>query len=102
MPKVTKAQKAAAGKVQPGKAYPADEALKLVKELVHVAVRATVPGRPALWLAEGYADHVGYARSFVPVERLVAPLLAEVRTGRGPTQLPTADELEPSDWINPA
>jgi large subunit ribosomal protein L1 len=35
MPKVSKAQKAVAGKVQPGKTYPADEALKLVKELAH-------------------------------------------------------------------
>ena len=33
MTKVTKAQKAAEGKVQPGKAYSAEEALKLVKEL---------------------------------------------------------------------
>jgi len=35
MPKITKAQKAVAGKVQPGKTYSADEALKLVKELAH-------------------------------------------------------------------
>jgi large subunit ribosomal protein L1 len=35
MATVTKAQKAAAGKVQPGKIYPADEALKLVKECAH-------------------------------------------------------------------
>jgi len=33
MAKVTKARKAAAEKIQPGKAYPAEEALKLVKEL---------------------------------------------------------------------
>jgi large subunit ribosomal protein L1 len=33
MPKVTKARKAALEKVQPGKAYGADDALKLVKEL---------------------------------------------------------------------
>jgi large subunit ribosomal protein L1 len=33
MAKVTKARKAALEKVQPGKAYPAEEALKLVKEL---------------------------------------------------------------------
>ena len=32
---VTKAQKAASGKIQPGKTYPADEALKLVKECAH-------------------------------------------------------------------
>ncbi len=35
MAKLTKAQKAAAEQVQVGKAYPADEALKLVKELAH-------------------------------------------------------------------
>src|SRR5688572_6891321 len=35
MAKQTKAQKVAAGRVQPGKAYAADEALKLVKELAH-------------------------------------------------------------------
>ena len=35
MAKVTKANKSAAERVQAGKAYPADEALKLVKELAH-------------------------------------------------------------------
>ena len=35
MAKLTKAQKAAAERVQAGKVYPADEALKLVKELAH-------------------------------------------------------------------
>jgi large subunit ribosomal protein L1 len=35
MAKLTKAQKAIQGRVEPGKAYPADEALKLVKELAH-------------------------------------------------------------------
>jgi large subunit ribosomal protein L1 len=33
--KMTKARKATADKVEPGKAYPADEALQLVKELAH-------------------------------------------------------------------
>jgi large subunit ribosomal protein L1 len=35
MANVTKAQKAVASKIQPGKTYPADEALKLVKECAH-------------------------------------------------------------------
>ena len=35
MSKMTKAGKAAADKVEAGKAYPADEALQLVKELAH-------------------------------------------------------------------
>ena len=35
MAKLTKANKAASERVQPGKVYPAEEALKLVKELAH-------------------------------------------------------------------
>ena len=35
MAKITKARKAANASLQPGKTYPADEALKLVKELAH-------------------------------------------------------------------
>jgi hypothetical protein len=75
---------------------PAGRDVVLTHELVHVAVRGSVPGRAALWLAEGYADHVGYTRSDVPSERLLEPLLAEVRAGRGPTKLPSAGELDPS------
>ena len=67
----------------------------LTHELAHVAVRASVAGRAATWLAEGYADHVGYTRADVSVQRLLAPLLAEVRAGRGPADLPGPVELDP-------
>ncbi|HSO66044.1 MAG TPA: hypothetical protein VLQ78_13175, partial [Ornithinibacter sp.] len=67
----------------------------LTHELTHVAVRASVAGRQAGWLAEGYADHVGYARADVPDDRLLEPLLAEVRAGRGPSDLPRLTELDP-------
>jgi hypothetical protein len=67
----------------------------LTHELAHVAVRATVPGRPAAWLAEGYADHVGYARADVASERLIAPLVTALRTGHGPRSLPGAADLRP-------
>lgn len=67
----------------------------LTHELAHVAVRASVAGRTAMWLAEGYADHIGYARADVPAQRLLAPLLTEVRAGRGPTDLPGHVELDP-------
>ena len=56
----------------------------LTHELVHVAVRATVPGRAAAWLTEGFADHVGYGRADVPVGDLLAPLLDEVGRDVGP------------------
>ena len=68
----------------------------LTHELAHVAVRSTVPGRAAGWLAEGYADHVGYASADVPTRRLVAPLVAALRTGDGPTELPSAADLHPA------
>ena len=58
MANVTKAQKAAAGKVQPGKAYPADEALKLVKQRDPGDDRGT-----ELWLAVRH--------HYVPVRVLV-------------------------------
>ncbi|MBR7743148.1 hypothetical protein KC207_07575 [Phycicoccus sp. BSK3Z-2] len=67
----------------------------LAHELVHVAVRATVPGTPPLWLSEGYADHVGYGRADLPQRTLAAPLLDAVRAGTGPDAIPTADALDP-------
>lgn len=79
-----------------GRLTPAGRDVVLTHELVHVAVRATVPGRTAAWLSEGYADHVGYRRADVPLDRLLAPLAAEVRAGRGPTDLPRLDALEPT------
>ena len=45
----------------------------LTHELAHVAVRATVPGHPAGWLAEGYADHVGYRRADVSTRAAPRP-----------------------------
>lgn len=79
-----------------GRLTPAGRDVVLTHELAHVAVRATVPGRAAGWLAEGYADHVGYARADVPAARVLAPLLEEVRAGRGPHDLPTARDLDPA------
>jgi hypothetical protein len=75
---------------------PSGRAVVLTHELAHVAVRSTVPGRPAAWLAEGYADHVGYARADVPAARLLAPLLTRVRAGQVPTRLPGLAELQPA------
>ncbi len=68
----------------------------LTHELAHVAVRSTVPGRPAAWLAEGYADHVGYTRADVPTGRLLAPLASSLRAGHGPRELPSAADLQPA------
>ena len=66
----------------------------LTHELAHVAVRSTVPGRPAAWLAEGYADHVGYGRADVSTARLVAPLVDGHAHRARPA--PPADRVRPA------
>ena len=68
----------------------------LTHELAHVAVRSSVPGAPATWLAEGYADHVGYARAGLGDRVLLAPLITAVREGRAPTELPDTSSLQPT------
>ncbi|PKW25597.1 hypothetical protein ATL31_0394 [Phycicoccus duodecadis] len=67
----------------------------LTHELAHVAVRGSVPGTAPLWLSEGYADHVGYARAGLPERTLAAPLVAAVRAGTAPAALPTDTALDP-------
>jgi len=68
----------------------------LTHELAHVAVRSSVPGAPATWLAEGYADHVAYARAGLGDGVLLAPLITAVREGRAPTELPDTSALQPT------
>lgn len=57
-------------------------------ELTHVATRATFNATVPLWLEEGYADHVGYTGSGVPLEQSLVELLDVVRTSGVPAALP--------------
>src|SRR5688500_16331246 len=66
MAKTTKAQKAAAGKVQPGKAYPADEALKLVKELAHAKFSESVDVAINLGIDAAKSDQVVRGSTVLP------------------------------------
>lgn len=75
---------------------PSGRDVVLTHEVAHVAVRATVPGGAPTWLAEGYADHVGYARADVPAAALLAPLADAVRDGSAPSALPSAASLDPA------
>ncbi|MGL4744679.1 MAG: hypothetical protein ACRC35_11665 [Angustibacter sp.] len=74
---------------------PSGRSVVLAHEAAHVAVRASVPVTAPLWLAEGYADHVGYRHADVPPGRLLAPLTHAVRSGAAPTRLPTGADLDP-------
>jgi large subunit ribosomal protein L1 len=66
VPKVTKAQKAVAGKVQPGKAYPAEEALKLVKELAHAKFAESVDVAINLGIDASKSDQVVRGSTVLP------------------------------------
>jgi large subunit ribosomal protein L1 len=64
--KVTKAQKAAEGKIQPGKAYPAEEALKLVKELAHAKFPESVDVAINLGIDPAKSDQVVRGSTVLP------------------------------------
>jgi large subunit ribosomal protein L1 len=64
--KVTKAQKAAEGKIQPGKAYPAEEALKLVKELAHAKFAESVDVAINLGIDPAKSDQVVRGSTVLP------------------------------------
>ena len=66
MTKVTKAQKAAEGKIQPGKAYPAEEALKLVKELAHSKFSESVDVAINLGIDPAKSDQVVRGSTVLP------------------------------------
>jgi large subunit ribosomal protein L1 len=66
MAKLTKAQKAAEGKVQRGKAYPADEALKLVKELAQAKFPESVDVAINLGIDPAKSDQVVRGSTVLP------------------------------------
>ena len=66
----------------------------LTHEVAHVATRrATGPAVPA-WLAEGFADLVGYTGVDLPLSVTAADLAAEVRAERVPRALPVEADFE--------
>ncbi|KGN41074.1 hypothetical protein N801_09400 [Knoellia aerolata DSM 18566] len=74
---------------------PSGRQFVITHESTHVAVRASIGGAAPLWLAEGFADHVGYAGSGRSRTELAAALLDEVDAARGPTRLPTQADFDP-------
>jgi large subunit ribosomal protein L1 len=66
MAKLTKAQKAIQGRVEPGKAYPADEALKLVKELAHAKFVESVDVAINLGIDPSKSDQVVRGSTVLP------------------------------------
>jgi hypothetical protein len=70
------------------------ESLRIVlrHEITHVAARAATTDGAPLWLLEGFADHVGYRGSGVPLGR-AAPDLAELVRSGGVLTIPARAEF---------
>ena len=68
----------------------------LTHEMTHVAVRASTTVSVPIWLSEGFADYVGYQGVELARRTVAADVLALVRQGEGPTQLPTAEDFDPA------
>ncbi len=68
----------------------------ITHELTHVAVRASTTRPVPIWLAEGFADYVGFSGVTIPPTTVAADLLGRVRAGAGPTALPTEADFDPA------
>lgn len=62
-------------------------------EVTHVATRATFDATVPLWLEEGYADHVGFSGSGIPLRQAVAELVLLVRRSGVPRALPSEKDF---------
>lgn len=66
-------------------------------EVAHLAANAVTSSSTPVWLAEGFAEHLGHAGvSSSPREAALA-LAAEVADGRIPADLPSEGEFAPDD-----
>jgi hypothetical protein len=75
---------------------PVGRRVVVTHELTHVAIRSSTTSPVPIWLTEGMADYVGYSGLDIPRERVASQLLALVRAGKGPTELPTDVDFDPS------
>ena len=71
-----------------GRLGPVGRRVVLTHEVTHVATRAVTGDAMPTWLAEGFADHVGYSGTRVPLRDAAGALQRQVRSGRLPAGLP--------------
>jgi hypothetical protein len=60
-------------------------------EITHIASAAATTAASPQWLIEGFADYVGNLHTGQPVTTVASELRADVRNGKVPQALPTAD-----------
>jgi hypothetical protein len=68
----------------------------LAHEMTHVAVRSSTTAPVPIWLSEGFADYVGYQDVGLSRRTIAADVLALVRRGDGPRDLPNVDDFDPT------
>ncbi|GAB2461462.1 hypothetical protein [Jatrophihabitans fulvus] len=69
---------------------PAGSLVLVRHEVTHIAVGGRETDSVPRWLAEGFADYVGYARTDEPVPTIARELAARLRAGFVPRSLPDA------------
>ncbi len=74
----------------------------LTHELVHVATRATGSGDVPTWLAEGFADYVGFGGSGLSPRQIASDALEQVGRGQIPSSLPADADFDSARKSAPA
>ncbi|HET8614050.1 MAG TPA: hypothetical protein VFL94_00895 [Actinomycetales bacterium] len=75
---------------------PSGRRVVLAHEMTHVAVRSSTTAPVPIWLSEGFADEVGYRDVGLSPRTIAADVLALVRRGKGPRELPGTDDFDPT------
>lgn len=70
----------------------------MTHEITHVAVRSATQEWTPMWLAEGFADYIGYRDSGLAVRFIAQELVEDLRNGLEPTTLPSDADF---DTMNP-
>ena len=76
------------------KLSPLGRRIVLTHELTHVATRAVTSAATPTWLAEGFADYVGYLGSGVPTTFVAQDLGNDLRAGQEPRHLPRDGQFD--------
>lgn len=66
----------------------------MTHEITHVAVRSATQEWTPMWLAEGFADYVGYRDSRLAVRFIAQELVEDLRDGFEPTALPSDADFD--------
>jgi hypothetical protein len=73
---------------------PVGKRVIMLHEITHVAVRSATQEWTPMWLAEGFADYVGYRTSGLAVRFIAQELVEDIRTGGVPPSLPADTDFD--------